>query len=112
MTQIIKRTQEELTAELRARFGDDHWKWAFQCPACKDIATPQDFKDGGGDPDKTGQMCIGRALGALEPKSNEEWKKSGGRGCDWTAFGLFQGPEFVIMPNGREVPSFPIAPAA
>lgn len=116
MNTTIKRTQDELTAEMTARFGPDHKQWAFICPSCKDTATAQDFKDvltANGSDDNPfqhlGQICIGRLLGVLK----REQPKGGytGRGCDWTAFGLFRGPEFVIMPDGHEVASFPIAPA-
>jgi len=114
-TAIIKRTQDELLAVLTERFGADHKNWAFICPACKDVATAQDFKDAlveiGSDDDPfqhLGQICIGRLLGVLKrDKPAGRWD---GRGCDWAAFGLFRGPEFVIMQDGREVPSF--APAA
>ncbi|QGJ92738.1 hypothetical protein QDA04_gp68 [Microbacterium phage Megan] len=117
----IKRTQEELVALMRERFGDDVNAWAFICPSCGDVATVADMRDalaqnplseaGGSTPDPTryiGQACIGRLLGALQEKRQSDWK---GRGCDWAAFGLFQGPEFVVMPDGKEVPSFAPAPA-
>jgi hypothetical protein len=111
-----KRTQDELVAELIARFGEDHRLWAFQCPQCHDIASAQDFKDAldaahiDQDPFRyLGQECIGRLLGAID-KSIPKGTYSG-RGCDWVAYGLFKGPEFIIMPNGNEVGSFAIAPA-
>jgi hypothetical protein len=107
----ITRTQDELVAELRRRFGDDPMNWAFQCPACKDIATAQDWRDalpeGQLASDRLGQLCIGRQLGALREASNDDYT---GRGCDWAAGGLFRGPDFVEMPDGTKVPSFPIAP--
>lgn len=113
---VVKRTQDELVAELTARFGDDHKAWAFICPSCGDIAAAQDFKnalDADGRDDNPfqhlGQVCIGRLLGAL--KKDQPKGGYAGRGCDWAAFGLFHGPEFVIMPDGRETPSFAIAPA-
>lgn len=112
MTETVKRTQDELVAELRARFGDDKRNWAFICPACGDVATLGDIQDAlfAAHRDENhllyvGRQCIGRILGALE-KGNYD-----GRGCDWAAFGLFRGPEFVIKPDGREMPSFAIAPA-
>lgn len=116
-TSVIKRTQEELVAELTRRFGSDHKTWAFVCPSCHDVATAQDFKDAldaAGNPDDPfahlGQVCIGRLMGAL--KRDQPTDGYQGRGCDWAAFGLFRGPEFVIMPDGREVASFAIAPGA
>lgn len=107
----MKRTQQELVDELIRRFGEDPRTWAFVCPNCGDVAVSADFKaamdgrgiDGYGS-DHLGQICIGRLLGALGDGYE-------GRGCDWAAFGLFQGPDFVIMPDGREVPSFAIAEA-
>ncbi|AWN05580.1 hypothetical protein SEA_JEFE_88 [Microbacterium phage Jefe] len=111
---VVKRTQDELVAELRSRFGDNPQDWAFICPQCGDIARSADFKaaleasgrDGYGS-DHLGQICVGRLLGALD-KSPDPYT---GRGCDWAAFGLFSGPEFVILPDGRERPCFAIAPA-
>ncbi|UOW93716.1 hypothetical protein SEA_WRIGLEY_53 [Gordonia phage Wrigley] len=116
MSAAVKRHQDELVAELRGRFGDDPKAWSFICPQCKDVASAQDFSKAlsaiGSDDDASqhlGQVCIGRLLGAL----NREQPAGGyqGRGCDWAAFGLFRGPEFVIMPDGREVASFAVAPA-
>lgn len=115
MSETIKRTQEELVSELRARFGDNPLHWAFECPQCHDIATGWDFRhalDMYGETNKyasdyLGQQCIGRVLGSLS-KTREKWE---GRGCDWAAFGLFRGPDFAIAPDGTEIPCFPIAPA-
>jgi hypothetical protein len=70
------------------------------------VATPQDFKDAGANPNRIGQECIGRSLGAL--RKNEKYT---GRGCDWCAYGLFRGPWIVVMPDGQEVGSFPLADA-
>lgn len=112
MSDVVKRTQEELYKELCSRFGKSPLDWAFVCPSCGDVATGRDFWEatGRGDDlglDRLGQDCIGRKLGVLaRDVGREKWK---GRGCDWAAYGLFQGPEFVIMPDGREVPSFAIA---
>lgn len=112
----VKRTQDELLAELTTRFGDNPHDWAFQCPHCGDIATGRDIRNALDQTGRTegdvslylGRECIGRLLGALAASSNEEYT---GRGCDWAAYGLFQGPEFVITPDGRELPAFPIASA-
>jgi hypothetical protein len=110
MSTSITRTQDELVAELRARFGEDPMNWAFQCPTCGDIAAAADFRKAlpAGEPasQHLGQICIGRVLGALT-KTNTPYK---GRGCDWAAGGLFRGPDFVKLPDGTEVPSFRIAP--
>ena len=114
-----RMTHAEFLATLRERFGESTRDWAFVCPACGDVATGADFKAAlaerprsrHGDPviasDVLGQECIGRSLGALEERSQEDWQ---GRGCDWVAYGLIRGPMFVEV-EGREVASFRIAPA-
>lgn len=116
-----KLTQAELIAEATERFGADPLKWAFQCPTCGDIATGADFSEAlaekprkhrtGADviaSDVVGQECIGRTLGALEKGRG----KYTGRGCDWAAYGLFGGPWTVVLPDGRTMHAFPLAPAS
>lgn len=114
-----KLTQAEMLAELQDRFGDNPMDWAFQCPVCSDVATAADFGEAlaahpreiNGEAvmtsDILGQECIGRSLGALA-KNGGKYK---GRGCDWAAYGLFRGPWEVVLPDGRSVWSFPLAPA-
>lgn len=115
----------EWLALLKERFGDDPANWAFRCPVCNDVATGADFtaalaahprKRTDGSvimaSDRLGQECIGRSLGALErPRTAkmEDSRKWGGRGCDWTTYGLFNGPDFVELDDGKEHPCFPIA---
>ena len=117
-------TQDELRAELEERFGPDPMEWAFVCPHCGDVATGGDFRralDSRGQVGESvsarlGQICIGRVLGILDLPAREAhlWT---GRGCDWTAFGLFRGPWIVQIPKEDhpdgmiEVGCFPIAPA-
>lgn len=118
-SQYRKLTQAELLAELRQRFGDDPMGWAFKCPRCGDIATGRDFREAleahphqhrSGEPvtasDVLGKECIGRTLGALGANG-----KYTGRGCDWTAHGLFRGPWEITMPDGHSTWGFPLAPA-
>lgn len=121
MTDHRKLTGTELLAELKQRFGDNPMAWAFRCPNCDDIATGQDFRDAltahprkhayDNTPvitsDVLGRECIGRILGALKVPAGK-WK---GRGCDWTAYGLLQGPWEVVHADGRSVWGFPIADA-
>jgi hypothetical protein len=107
-------TQAELLAEAQARFGEDPLDIAFVCPRCGDVATIREFLDAG-NPNSAGQHCIGRELGALRGDRNENKGVVHGqapRGCDWAAYGLFSGPWTVILPNGKKVPSFPLAAAA
>ena len=101
-------TQAALCEEMERRFGPDPKRWAFVCPACGDVACPQDFLDAGADPGRAGQECIGRWLGVL--KLDQPPGGYQGRGCDWAAYGLIRGPVLVVMPDGRKVPSFWIAP--
>ncbi|WP_329214940.1 hypothetical protein OG352_05580 [Streptomyces sp. NBC_01485] len=112
-----KLTQAELVNEARERFGDDPMAWGFQCPSCKDIATGQDFHEALEKHPRThartnesviasdllGQECIGRTLGALA-------KSYTGRGCTWAAYGLLPGPWEIVLPDGRSVHGFPLAP--
>jgi len=119
MSEYVQLTQADLYAMLVERFGADPWGWAFQCPACDDVATVRALQDALDAAPRTnregaavvathiiGQECIGRSLGALEnPPTNE-------RGCDWVAFGLIPGPWEVLLPGGRSMRCFPVADAA
>lgn len=106
-------TQAELVAEAVAAFGNDPEMWAFRCPQCDDVAVAQDFRDAGADTGRLGQECIGRHLGALSGAPTTDAGKSiAKRGCDWAAYGLFSGPWFVVMPDGKKVPGFPLAVSA
>ncbi|MGW0800320.1 VVA0879 family protein [Streptomyces sp. NPDC002692] len=110
-------TLDEFWGEARARFGDDWMNWAFQCPACKDIATGEDLERALAErprrhstgqsvkpTDVLGQECIGRSLGALEGRTV--------RGCKYAAYGFIPGPWQVTVP-GQDKPMFcfPLAPA-
>ena len=120
----VRMTQDEMVRELTRRFGPSPNNWAFHCPICEDNATGADWKSAliekgikerDGTPanasDYLGQECIGRVLGALSGTVEDGQRYRGrGRGCDWCAYGLFRGPWFIVLPDGREVGSFPIAP--
>ncbi len=105
MTEYRLLTQAELIAECQRRFGDDPTTWAFRCPNCGEVATVSDFPQGS---DQLGQACVGRFKGALT-MTQRAWEASGRRGCDWTAYGLLNGPWEIVMPDGRRVESFPLA---
>ncbi len=99
-------TQAELLAEAKERFGDDVLNIAFQCPICGDVATIREFTpDNRG---RAGQECIGRSLGALSVEPPAKWD---GRGCTFVAYGLIPGPWTVVMDDGHEIRSFPLADA-
>ena len=107
-------THEQLRAEAAARFGPDPMGWAFQCPACGDVATLRDFRASGGNPNRAGQECIGRLLGSGPAEHGKP--AQGVRGCDWAAYGLIPGPWAVTIPASYGRPAttlraFPLAPA-
>lgn len=105
-----KLTQSELTAEARARFGENPRDIAFQCPRCGDIAVAGDFPKG--EEARLGQECVGRWRGALQgPANDNAGQDAAARGCDWTAYGLFKGPWEIVMPDGHSAWGFPLAPA-
>ena len=102
-------THVEWLAEGKRRFGDDFMKWRFQCPACGHIASVQDIKDAGGDPETQSYFCcIGRFTGQGSPD-----RKHNEKGCNWTAGGLFgtmgKGVT-IITPDGKEHDVFDFAP--
>lgn len=104
-------TQAELCAEAERRFGVNPLDWAFKCPSCGDVATAREFKEAGAEPERIGQECIGRWLGALDgPKPTTDGGRSlASRGCDWAAYGLFRGPWLIELPNGKTASSFRLA---
>lgn len=109
-------TLAELRAEAEARFGPDVRDFAYQCPACGDVATVQQFLDACESVEvaqrAAGRECIGRHLGALAGGPTEDGGRSiAERGCDWASWGLFRGPWFVTTPDGHELTAFPLAPA-
>lgn len=114
-----KLTQEELLSEAIERFGKDPMGFKFQCPQCGDIASIAEFQAATGTTGLAGQDCIGRHLGALDRAKHasvEAYRKAGGRGCDWAAYGLFRGPWEIVIPAEGDRPEksiwgFPLAPA-
>lgn len=107
-------TRDELLDEARRRFGDDPADFAFVCPRCGDVATVADFqKYGLGH--RAGSECIGRLCGALQgprkPDRDGVVRGVAGRGCNWTAGGLFRGPWTIIVKPGVSIYSFALAPA-
>ena len=89
-------TAEEWLAEGERLFGKDYTKYRFKCPKCGNIATGQEFKDAGAEPNSMYCECIGRHVK--------------GKGCDWAAYGLFDickvhvdgQPVFEFAPEERE----------
>lgn len=107
---MIKQTLEEWQSEGKRRFGDDFKNWKFKCPACGHVASGQDFKDAGADPDDMYQTCIGRHNG----KGADGMRgKDNGYGCNWAAFGLFGnlGKGRIVVNEGEEIQVFDFAEA-
>lgn len=103
-------TIDELVIEAARRFGPDQADWGFICPRCSTVSTVADFLHRGITTDALGQDCIGRWLGALNEPDGQGPDYTG-PGCDWAAYGvLMQGPWWIEI-DGREVPSFRLAPA-
>lgn len=53
-------TREEWMAEGTRRFGVDQMKWKFICPACKHVASVQDYADAGASSNVVAFSCVGR----------------------------------------------------
>lgn len=84
-------TRQEWLEEGNRRFGADFMNWKFQCPMCEHIASIQEFKDIGADPNCAYQECIGRYIGKGSPKKDDS------SGCNWVAYGL------LGIPNGKGI---------
>lgn len=83
-------------------FGtSDYREWRWVCPACNRIQKMDEFepfKDDGASPNSVYSECLGRYNGG----------RKGPYKCDWAAYGLFSGPDFV-MHNGEKQPVFKFA---
>lgn len=89
-------SREDWLARGRKLFGEDMYKWRFKCPACGRTQSAEDFrrfKGKGATPSDAYQDCLGR------------WDHS--LGCDWAAYGLLRGPDFVRVGEDQETPIFP-----
>ena len=71
----IDYTVAEWKAKGEELFGKDVENWKFKCPACGNVASGQEYKDAGAEPDSIYCECIGRHVK--------------GKGCNWAAYGLF-----------------------
>lgn len=102
-------TQAEWEAKGLALFGPDKEAWAFKCPVCGNAMSiaraKAEFQELKGSDWSPHQECAGRYTEKVKTKTGER--------CDWCAYGLFRGPDFVKMPDGNEVAVFAFAsPAA
>jgi len=79
-------SREEWESKGRDLFGADQATWRFACPACKREMSIERVRSEFGEhlprlregDFRVEQECLGRYVPTL--------------GCDWAAYGLFQGP--------------------
>lgn len=104
---MLKTTQTEWLKEAKEKFGEDHKKWKFICPACGHVTSVEDFMNAGGDMDGAYQECIGRYTGKGSPQKNDS------SGCNWAAYGFFgtlgKGRIIIADDSGKEVEIFQFA---
>lgn len=98
----IKQHEWELVGE--ALFGEDKINWRFQCPVCGNVQSIAIAKEKWPELEGRGWQphteCIGRYL-----------EERGG--CDWAAYGLFQGPVLIEVDGAdRPIASFDFERAA
>ena len=77
-------TMQEWHDEGVRRFGPDEMAWRFVCPACKHVATPQDWKTAGAKESHVAFSCIGRFM----DNPREAFAKGPGP-CNYAGGGLF-----------------------
>jgi hypothetical protein len=110
MKQVYKMTLDQWREAALANGGGDFMQTKFRCPLCKHVATPQDFKDAGSNPESAATQCIGRVTGAYGGMHVKETPML--QPCDWAAFGLFGTLDtgiIVMTPDGKEVNVFSFA---
>ncbi len=96
LAELIYPTVELWESAASDLFGPDKDKWAFKCPCCGNVQTIEDFKAYGIDrPEhKVYASCLGKYAGLY--KMIKEQKK----GCNYSATGLFNLSNTVVIDNG------------
>lgn len=116
-----RMTHKEWLAEAERRFGPDPMKWRFVCPACKHVASVQDWKDAGAPDTAAAVSCVGRwkgcrrdALG-LKPEAIERGELPPAEGpgpCNYAGYGLFMlNPVMIEHEDGTFTSAFAFAEA-
>ncbi|MDP2730562.1 MAG: VVA0879 family protein [Dehalococcoidales bacterium] len=103
MSDVITMTKEDWLAKGTKLFGPDMMTWRFVCPACKHIASVEDFKkykDAGASPDSATTRCIGRFDGHMDVDMGA------GQPCNYTGYGLFNLCPVKVMDGEKELRSF------
>jgi hypothetical protein len=100
---MITMTEHEWRAKGAEIFGDDMSLWRFVCPACKHVASAQDWHDAGASDGTIGYSCIGRWTG-----SNRGAFDDGQLGpCNYAGGGLIGlNPIKVVFDNGKSINVF------
>jgi hypothetical protein len=105
---MARYTEAEWNAEGEKLFGPDKDKWAFECPNCKNVMSLEraraEFVELKGSKWLVYQECVGRYSVVAHMA-----KKVDGKACDWCSYGLFRGPDVVVMPDGKETGVFAFA---
>jgi predicted RNA-binding Zn-ribbon protein involved in translation (DUF1610 family) len=108
VSEIVKYTHAEWTAEANRRFGTDPHEWKFVCPSCGNVATAEDFrtfKDAGATGESVTSQCIGRFTGAKGAFDPTKFKP-----CNYAGFGLLRlSPVRIVMDSGKEIHCFGFA---
>lgn len=82
----------------------------FKCPRCGNVATMQDFKDLGVNPERAAKECIGRIRPAK--MAGGEFEAGPDGGCDWAAYGLLDICVVHVEVEGKRIPVFEFADEA
>lgn len=106
MSDRIRMTWEDWTAEAVRRFGPDPLKWRFECPACHHVASVEDYKNAGCAENVVAFSCIGRWL----PRRTGAFAGKGGP-CDYAGGGLFRLNPVIVVKDGNETEVFAFAQA-
>lgn len=104
--------ENEWKAEGIRLFGEDRFSWKFQCPICRHVQTPEDFrkyKDNGATPSSAYNECIGRYEGGFSafPIDGKNKQKPGQEKCDYASYGLFRIGDTVNRTDGKPIVVFP-----
>lgn len=84
----------EWEAEGTEKFGKDMMKWKFECPACGNVQSPEDFrkfKDRGATPSDAYFNCIGRFVGGGDAFVTKT------QPCNYTMGGLIRLAKTIVI---------------
>lgn len=112
---MIFESVEAWKAKARELFGDNFRDWRFQCPVCKHVASPRDFKELGADPDGARRECIGRHLPKDKTRDAFGMQADGyaavEQPCNYAGYGLIQLSPVRVKAGDVEIHCFAFAPS-